>query len=428
MDQPGRIIFKYCPATPSTRRLIGLICGLFGMYPALQAATPEIDESIRLNRMGTLIVLAAPGTAIHVEQTRHEFWFGAAVSSDAFDGDISSANAARYRRVFLANFNAGVTEDALKWGYMEPKQGKVDYTITAAILDWADQNHIPLRGHNIFWGVPEFVPNWLKPMNDASLRKTLEARARDIGARYRGRFVEYDLNNEMLHGNYFAERLGPGITFEMARWVREEDPSARLFVNDYDIETGNRLADYVAQIRGLLRMGVPLAGIGIQGHSHAETFDHAVLRHALDELAQFHLPIRVTEFLLPGQLSKFYQHDDLAPTPEEEETKAREIVDYYRICFSHPAVIGIMMWGFWSGTAWIPAASLYRQDWTPTPAALAFHDLIFKEWWTRWQGQAGPNGRCEISAFYGTYQVTAGDKQVTVELRKKDGTATVSMP
>ena len=27
---------------------------------------------------------------------------------------------------------------------------------------------------------------------------------------------EYDLNNEMIHGNYYAQRLGPGITKQMA--------------------------------------------------------------------------------------------------------------------------------------------------------------------------------------------------------------------
>ena len=87
-----------------------------------------------------------------------------------------------------------------------------------AILDWTTEHEIPLRGHNIFWGVPKFVQGWLKALDDATLQQTLRDRALDIGRRYRGRFAEYDLNNEMIHDNYYEKRLGRGITKEMAIW------------------------------------------------------------------------------------------------------------------------------------------------------------------------------------------------------------------
>ena len=73
-------------------------------------------------------------------------------------------------------------------------------------------------------------------------------------------------------------------------------------------------------------------------------------------------------------------------TAEEEEAKAEALVEYYRICFAHPAVEGILMWGFWEGANWIPASSLFKRDWTPTPAAEAYRDLVFNEWWTKWEG------------------------------------------
>ena len=118
-----------------------------------------------------------------------------------------------------------------------------------------------------------------------TLREALKARAMDIGRRYRGRFAEYDLNNEMIHANYYEERLGPDITRDMASWVREADPQAVLYLNDYDILTGRRLDDYVRHIRRFLDQGVPIGGIGVQGHLHGDTFDPAALQHALDELA-----------------------------------------------------------------------------------------------------------------------------------------------
>ncbi len=403
------------------------LSGLIATLPA-RAQTPAQAEAIRQHRMGTLVITAAPGAAVHVEQVRHEFWFGAALASEAFDGRMPPAEAARYREVFLANFNSAVTENALKWLEMEPVRGPVNYATVDAILTWTAAHGIPLRGHNLYWGFHRWVQPWLKELDDATLRATLQARGEDVGRRYRGRFAEYDLNNEMIHGNYYADRLGPGIVLDLARWVKSQDPEAKLFVNDYDILTGNRLADYVAHIRGLLAMGVPIAGIGVQGHLHGDTFDPAALQHALDELAQFHLPIRVTEFNFPGQRSRFYRHPELAITPEEEEAKARAIVDYYRICFAHPAVTGILLWGFWEGNNWIPQSSLFKRDWTPTPAGLAYRDLVFREWWTRWDGQADANGRVEVRAFYGTHRVTSGGQTVVVELHSGAGSVNVALP
>jgi endo-1,4-beta-xylanase len=84
----------------------------------------------------------------------------------------------------------------------------------------------------------------------------------------------------MLHANYYEERLGTKITKEMAMWMRQEDPQAVLYLNDYDILTGRRLVDYVAQIRKFLDEGVPIGGIGVQGHLHGDSFDPAALQNA----------------------------------------------------------------------------------------------------------------------------------------------------
>ena len=319
------------------------------------AGGSELDESVRKVRTGVLVIEAPPGVEVRVEQQRHDFWFGAALASQVFTGGVSKEDAARYKKVFLENFNAAVTENALKWHAMERRRGEVDYSAVEAILRWTKQHGIPLRGHNIFWGVPNQVQPWLKTLDDATLRATLKARALDVGRRYRGQFAEYDLNNEMLHGNYYEQRLGPEITRDMALWVRQEDPAAVLFLNDYDILSGRRVNDYIAQIRKFLDQGVPIGGIGVQGHIHGESFDRAALKDALDKLAQFKLPIRVTEFNFPGQRSKYYGKRTGRLTDEEERAKAKNLADYYRICFAHPAVQGILMWGFWEGPTGFPS-------------------------------------------------------------------------
>ncbi len=417
------------------KRKISLLCRLylamvvlyFCSAGSLRAAENDLEESIRRVRMGTLAIETAPGAEVRVEQLRHEFWFGAALANRIFSGRADSGEAARYKSVFLENFNAAVTENALKWHSMEQTRGAVDYSIVDEILEWTGQHDIPLRGHNVFWGIPNRVQPWLKTMDDEELRDTLKARALDIARRYRGRFAEYDLNNEMLHGNYYEERLGADVTRDMASWMHEGDPQAVLYLNEYDILTGRRLEDYVVQIRKFLDQGVPVGGIGVQGHLHGDSFDPAALHNALDRLAEFKLPIRITEFNFPGQRSRYYGKRGARLTDEEERAKAKALADYYRICFAHPAVEGILMWGFWEGANWIPQSSLYRIDWSETPAAAAYRDLVFRQWWTNWTGQAGAQGRCEVSAFFGRHRVTAGGKEVVVNLKRAQPVQRVSL-
>jgi endo-1,4-beta-xylanase len=405
-------------------RLSTMACVLITLRA--NAESVDIDQRIRRHRMGVLSIEAEPGTSVRVEQVRHAFWFGAAISSSPFSGRLGPEQERRYKEVFLANFNAGVTENALKWHSMERQRGRVDYTVLDAILAWTSAHDIPVRGHCLFWGIPGRVQDWVKQLDNEDLREALRTRAMTIARRYQGRFAEYDLNNEMIHGNYYADRLGPGITKQMATWVKEADPGARLFLNDYDILTGNRLEDYLKHIRGLLAEDAPIDGIGVQGHLHGESFDPEALGHALDALAKTGLPIRVTEFNFPGQRSPFLRRRDLKLTPDQERAKAKALTDYYRICFAHPAVQGILMWGFWEGANWIPQSSLYRRDWTPTPAAAAYRDLVFNQWWTRWEGKADANGQCRLNAFYGKHRVMVDGREKTVELKKAAGAVTLS--
>jgi len=396
--------------------IVVLLGAVRGSLLANEPADAALDRSIASIRMATLEIHGPPRTVVHVEQLRHAFWFGAAISNSPFSRLAGTEDALRYKETFLRNFNAAVTENALKWHVMERQQGRVDYSIVDAILQWTERHQIPLRGHNIFWGVENRVPDWQKRMSDEQLRRVLEKRARDIGRRYRGRFAEYDLNNEMMHDDYYARRLGPDITRQMADWVLAEDPRAVLFLNDYDVLTGNRLADYVKHVKRMQEMGVALGGLGAQGHLHAETFDAQALQASLDTLARFQLPLRITEFNMPGQRSAYIRKGRSQLSPEQERAKAEALVRYYRICFAHPAVQGILMWGFWEGANWIPASSLYRRDWTPTPAAEAYRDLVYKQWWTRWEGKTDDDGTAVARVFQGQHRVTGAGKSQVVKI------------
>ena len=114
-------------------------------------------------------------------------------------------------------------------------------------------------------------------------------------------------------------------------------------------------------------------------------------------------------------------------TPEEEQAKAAAITQYFRICFAHPAVTGIMMWGFWEGANWIPQSSLFKRDWTPTAAGLAYEQLVLKKWWTNWQGTAGADGTVAVPAYFGKHRVTAGGREVLADLTKAKGATVVDL-
>ena len=402
---------------------------------ARQPALNETDRSIAAIRKGVLTVKANKGEPVTIEQIRHEFWFGSAISNSPFGGgSMSESDMKQFKEKFLANFNSAVTENAVKWGNMERQQGNVNYSVVDAILEWTTENEIPLRGHNVFWGINQFVQSWVKELDDRELEQTLKNRAETLAARYKGRFYEYDLNNEMIHGNYYEERLGPDITKKMTEWMHTGDPDANLCLNDYDVATGNKLTEYLAQIRLLLNQGVPIAGIGVQGHLHAETFDRNELKRSLDSLAQFDLPIFISEFNMPGQRSKYMNDRNLKMTEDEEVQNARELVDFYRICFAHPGVRAILMWGFWERANWIPVSSMYRADWSITPTGEAYRELIFNEWWTKASGVADRKGNFSTNAFYGKYKITAGGVTKIVDFDKASGnrvvdfTATVPYP
>lgn len=385
----------------------------------------NLDQSIAKNRKGELIIKAKKGSIVTVEQLKHEFWFGCAISDGIFNGSASPSDVKQYKELFLKNFNSAVTENAVKWPSMERRKGEVNYSNVDAMLKWTEENNIPLRGHNIFWGIHQFVQPWVKELSNEELEKTLKNRAETLTARYKGRFAEYDLNNEMIHGNYYEEKLGPDITRKMAQWAKNGDPDARLFLNDYDITTGVMLPQYMAHIRSLLKQGVPIAGIGVQGHLHAETFDRTELKRSLDSLAKFHLPIRITEFNIPGQRSKYYNERNVVMTPEEQELTAKEMVDFYKICFAHPAVEGIIMWGFWEGANWIRPSSMYNRDWSPRPLGIAYQNLVFNEWWTKAEGKTNKKGTYSLPAFYGKYKVTVDGQSKEVDLTKAAGKVVV---
>jgi GH35 family endo-1,4-beta-xylanase len=189
----------------------------------------------------------------------------------------------------------------------------------------------------------------------------------------------------------------------------------------------------VRLIERMLELGVPLGGIGCQGH-----FDHPVdlsqITPALDRLAQFGLPIKISEFDIgiPLKLERLRgvpwikgseKYKDLAEYQrvldahgEQYETeKADALRDAFRLLFAHPAVAGIHMWGFWEKAHWRSKGGILREDFSPYPSGRAYMDLVRGEWWTEETLTADEHGIAECPAFLGTYRVEIGGRPEIVE-------------
>jgi endo-1,4-beta-xylanase len=389
-----------------------------GGLPA-QLSPSAVQARIRKLRMGKLTVKTKPGADVAVRQLRHEFLFGAALP-DSLAEKAPGAMRGSDRRVFLKvladNFNYAVHENALKWYDCEKREGAVDYYMADRIWELCRERGITMRGHCIFWEKEELNLPWVLALDNDRLRAAIVRRATGITRHFKDRIEEFDLNNEMINGEFFRRRLGYGIISEMAWMAKAGNPAAALYVNDYGIlwDSGLNLDSYIVQIRNLLANGVPIDGIGCQGHSgalHQPGMSAEHVQDALDRLSEFRLPIKITECL--------FDVDD-------EQTQADELRKIFPIYFAHPGVEAIVMWGFWAGSHWRPWAALWREDWTLTPQGEAFRDLVYNQWWTQVTGKANSAGIFQTNAFYGEYQITAEGKTQKAALQKKEKSLQVS--
>jgi endo-1,4-beta-xylanase len=373
----------------------------------------DINARIAALRMGDIVVKAKPGSEVNIQQLRHEFLFGTAISDELAEKhkkSMSSKNRKMFLKILGENFNYAVHENALKWYDCEVKENKVDYYLADRIWELCSELNIPMRGHCVFWDKDEYIMPWLKKLNNEELHAAVVRRALDVTKHFKGRINEFDLNNEMVHNDFFRRRLGYGIVNEMAWLVKSVNPDVVLFVNEYGIlcDGGFNLESYITQIKNLLASGVPIGGIGCQGHQgtpYKSTMSAEHVQKTLDLISKFGLPLKITECLFDA---------------EDEKTQAEEMRKIFPVYFAHANVEAIIMWGFWAGAHWEPWTALWRKDWTITPQGEVFRDFVFNKWWTKVSGKAEKNGIFKARAFYGDYSITSDGKTKKVTLSKNN--------
>lgn len=325
------------------------------------------------------------GASIRVLQVENSFPIGACISK-------SSIQNPSFVDFFAKHFDWAVLENELKWYYTEPAQGQVSYADADALIAFCDAHNKPVRGHCIFWAVENSVQQWVRALNPGQLRAAMESRLRSLVSRYSGRFPHYEVNNELLHGNFFANRLGDAdVNAHMFRETAAIDATPALFVNDYNVESGNdpnaTPEKYVALITDLQKRGAPVGGIGVQGHVTHPIGD--IICGALDKLAAMDLPVWITE---------------LDVSAADEAVRADDLEVVMREVFAHPAVEGVMLWGFMQGHMWRSHGQLVNQDGTLSEAGRRFVGLR-TEWTSHARGKLDGDGNFRFRGFHGRYVV-----------------------
>lgn len=348
-----------------------------------------------------------PGTKVRVNLKKHDFAFGTAVAYGPLKD--TGSNGSRYRDALTQWFNKTVLENELKWPNWESNpQAATDS------LDILSRLNIGgVRGHTLVWPGLAYLPSDISGLltQPDRLRKRVADRVTSGAAAIKGRVVEWDVVNEAVTNRDLQRVLGDA---ELARWfklARAADPTAKLYINDYSIVTSGgddlpQQAAYYDLISNLLQQGAPVEGVGIQAHFEKQLTPPARILEILDRFAKLGKDLQITEFDVD--------------VDGDEELQAAYTRDFLTIAFSHPAVRGVLAWGFWEGSHFKPSAAMVRQDWTWKPNGDAWRELIYTKWWTDERGTTDNDGILRLRGFRGDYEVTATidgqDQTVTASL------------
>ena len=193
--------------------------------------------------------------------------------------------------------------------------------------------------------------------------------------RYRGAIYAWDVVNEpfaddgLWRRSIFYDAMGPGYVAIALRAARAADPNAKLYINDYNIETdGPKMRALYDLVASLSRDGVPIDGVGLQSHFVAGEAP-ADFRAILQKFAALGVDVAVTELDLRLRL------------PADRDALKAQAADYASIvaaCRSTTRCVGVTTWGITDDRSWIPsffsgygAALPFDENYRPKPAVQA---------------------------------------------------------
>jgi len=440
--QPGeaQLIFRL-GYEPETIDIAGITLENFGkqlaladlpttkiVYPGMEPDAPwrkAAEERIEKTRKGELAISVKDKSGkpvafadVSIKQVKQAFGFGSAVVAQT----LTMPGNDKYKQLTAELFNTAVLENNLKWQPLAGDWGG-GWTVDVAKkgVDWLAERGIPTRGHVLVWPSWRNLPKSMKALekDPTKLRAEVKKHVRELTTEMRGKLLHWDVLNEPFDNHDLMDLFGAEVMVEWFKEARAADPAVKLFINDYAILSGGggetpHREHYEKTIKLLIDKGAPLDGVGMQGHFGTSLTSPDDMLKILDRFAKFGKQIWITEYDVDV---------------EDEELAGRFTRDFYMTLFSHPAVGGIMMWGFWDGSHWHKNAPLYRKDWSLKPAGQAYRDLVLKAWRTNELGKTDAAGSFKTRGFLGTYEVkvTLGGKTKTQKLELQQAGAPLVM-
>jgi endo-1,4-beta-xylanase len=323
---------------------------------------------------------------------KHGLLAGCAVSAANLRDDA-------FTRVLVEQCSVVVAENAMKFGSLRPTPDGFRFDDADALVAFAQQHGIKVRGHNFVWH--EMLPAWFAgTVTRENARKVLTGHILAVGGRYKGKIQSWDVVNEAIHvedgrpdglrKSPWLELVGPEYLEVAYRTARQADPAAKLTYNEYGIESdsesdGKKRAATLALLKRLKAQGVPLDALGIQSHIAAgskATYGKG-LRELIAAAQELGLEVYLTELdVNDGGI----QEDDVSV---RDRAVAEVYRDYLSCALENKAVKSVLTWGLTDGHTWLNGIRKkqpnrlqrplpFDADFKPTPAFFAMRDAFDK--------------------------------------------------
>jgi len=286
------------------------------------------------------------------------FPIGVAVAPSSLSGTSSV--------LILKNFNSLTAEDVMKPGLIHPEEKRFYWDNADKIVNFAQTNGLKMRGHTLVWH--KQTPSWM--FKDAAgntvSKEVLLARLKEhitqAVTRYKGKVYAWDVVNEALDDNdskFYRETnwykiCGEEYIAKAFQWAHEADPEALLFYNDYNTEFAGKRDKVYRLVKQLLDAGVPIHGIGLQGHWNIVNPSEQDLRSAIEKYSSLGLKIQITELDVSVYASGETSPTDNVFTAEREQKQLEKYKMIFRVFRDYKDVInGVTFWNVSDKSSWL---------------------------------------------------------------------------
>jgi endo-1,4-beta-xylanase len=275
----------------------------------------------------------------------------------------------QYAQTAAQQFSVVTPGNEMKWQVVEPTEGTFDWSGGDRLVQFAQAHGQLVRGHVLLWH--NQLPTWLTDgvangtIDDTQLRNLLHQHITTEVTHFKGKIWQWDVANEfftdsnpsMINPNdFWISHLGTGVIADAFRWAHAADPHALLFYNDYNIageDGSNAKSDAAfAFLKQLLAQGVPIDGVGDQGHLDLQFGFPGRMTQDLQRFANLGLKVAVTE----ADVRTFVNNaTDQVPTDALAPAAQAFYYDQMlKACLAVRSCISFTVWGFGDTDSWVP--------------------------------------------------------------------------